>query len=102
MPGSNNVPGPGTYDIDLTPIKNKEPTWRLGTAKRDDEFQRMKKRSAVEPPPNAYNPDFKQFYSNDPKWGFGSAKRGPLTVGKNDSPSMQKYDIPSKAIEGRA
>lgn len=53
------------------------------------------------PPPNAYDPAFDKVSSAEPKWGFGSSRRGPLTVGKNESPSMQKYNIPSKAIEGR-
>jgi hypothetical protein len=53
------------------------------------------------PPPNAYDPEYKKVISNEPKWGFGSSRRGPLTLGKNDSPSMQKYNIPSRAIEGR-
>ena len=36
MPGSNNVPGPGSYQIDCSPIKMSNPTWRIGTSRRDD------------------------------------------------------------------
>jgi hypothetical protein len=36
QPGSNNFPGPGSYNSNWTPIKKHEPTWRLGTAKRDE------------------------------------------------------------------
>ena len=44
IPGSNNVPGPGQYQIDCSPIKLKNPTWRIGTSRRDDE-ERMKRRT---------------------------------------------------------
>jgi hypothetical protein len=99
MPGSNNVPGPGTYAIDLSPVKHKDPTWRIGTARRDDIG--ASRRTQNVPPPNAYNPEWSMTRSQDPKWGFGSSARKPLTDGKVCSPSMQTYNIPSRAIEGR-
>ena len=37
VPGSNNVPGPGAYSIDVSPIKLANPTWRIGTSRRDDQ-----------------------------------------------------------------
>lgn len=54
------------------------------------------------PDPTSYNPNWTQARSTDPKWGFGTGARKPLTDGKNCSPSMQAYNIPSRAIEGRA
>jgi len=56
-PGSNNVPGPGTYSNDISPVKNKDPTWRIGTARReDDDFKRKRKQNF--PAPTAYNPHY--------------------------------------------
>ena len=55
----------------------------------------------LNPPPNTYNPNFGSSRRVDPSWGFGSGKRGKLTVGRNDAPSSQTYNIPSRAIEGR-
>ena len=53
------------------------------------------------PAPTAYNPNYSATRSTDPRWGFGTGQRKPLTDGKVCSPSMQSYNIPSKAIEGR-
>lgn len=99
-PGSNNVPGPGAYQIDISPVKNKEPTWRIGTARRDEEDRIMRKTQNF-PAPTAYNPNYGFSTGSEPKWGFGSSQRKPLQDGKVCSPSMQAYNIPSKAIEGR-
>ena len=52
------------------------------------------------PPPDNYNPDYTAAKTREPIWGFGSSKRSGLTVGKNEAPSMQTYNIPSKAVEG--
>lgn len=99
-PGSNNVPGPGTYSADVSPVKNKDPTWRIGTARRVDAEIMMRQTQNI-PAPTAYNPDYSATKSSEPRWGFGTGKRKPLTDGKVCSPSMQSYNIPSKAIEGR-
>lgn len=84
----------------MSPVKNKDPTWRIGTARRDDQDRVMRKTTNF-PAPTAYNPNFSVSKSQDPKWGFGTGGRKPLTDGKVCSPSMQSYNIPSKAIEGR-
>jgi hypothetical protein len=93
------VPGPGTYSVDLSPVKTKDPTWRIGTSRRDD-AERVMRSTQNFPAPTAYNPDWSRTRSSDPKWGFGTSSRKPLTDGKVCSPSMQSYNIPSKAIEG--
>lgn len=77
VPGSNNVPGPGTYAIDMSPIKNKDPQWRIGTSRRDEEDRVMRKTQHF-PAPTAYNPLYNAARSTDPKWGFGSGSRKPL------------------------
>ena len=51
------------------------------------------------PPPNSYDPKYTAQKEARPTWGFGTSKRGNLTTGKNCAPSMQAYNIPSKAVE---
>jgi hypothetical protein len=89
-----NFPGPGTYKIDISPLKSKDPQWRIGTSKRD-QADKIMRRTCDFPPPGSYNPDLSQTKSSDPKWGFGSGKRGGLVEGKVVSPGMQTYTIPS-------
>ena len=52
------------------------------------------------PPPDSYMPDTKSSKPKSANWVFGSSKRGNLTVGRNEAPSMQTYNIPSRAVEG--
>eukprot|EP00356_Strombidium_inclinatum_P017106 CAMPEP_0170483580 /NCGR_PEP_ID=MMETSP0208-20121228/3259_1 /TAXON_ID=197538 /ORGANISM="Strombidium inclinatum, Strain S3" /LENGTH=163 /DNA_ID=CAMNT_0010756693 /DNA_START=857 /DNA_END=1345 /DNA_ORIENTATION=- len=52
------------------------------------------------PPPDSYEPQFASVKEKCPLWGFGTSKRKGLTVGKSVAPSMQSYNIPSKAVEG--
>ena len=52
------------------------------------------------PPPNSYTPQYTQTLNTSEQWGFGSGKRKGLTDGKNCAPSMQSYNIPSRAVEG--
>jgi len=59
------------------------------------------RRTCNYPPPDQYDPKFQTVKEKCPLWGFGSSKRGGLTVGKSIAPSMQSYNIPSKAIEGK-
>jgi len=74
QPGASNVPGPGAYKIDISPVKMKDPTWRIGTSRRDDTDRAMRRTSNF-PPPNSYNPNFGTTRNSEPKWGFGSSKR---------------------------
>jgi hypothetical protein len=75
------------------------PSWRIGTSTRDDQ-EKIKRRTQNFPPPNSYNPDYLTIKQSLPKWGFGSSKRGELSEGRNCAPSMQSYNIPSRAVEG--
>jgi len=58
------------------------------------------RRTCNYPPPDSYNPIYQSTKEQSPNWGFGSSKRAGLTNGKVVSPSMQTYNIPSKAVEG--
>lgn len=97
-PGANEVPGPGTYRFDANPIKKKQPEYRIGTARRDD-MENVMRRTCDFPPANTYNPDYKTIKNRESSWGFGSSTRNELTK-STCGPSMQAYNIPSKAIEG--
>lgn len=68
-------------------MKKSEPNWKIGTSKRDDQ-ENVMRRVCNFPPPGGYNPNFSVSQSSNPLWGFGSGKRGGLTVGKSDAPSM--------------
>lgn len=98
-PGANNNPGPGAYSTDYKATVNKEPTWRIGTSTRYDR-EKIMRRTCNYPPMNSYDPQYQATVTTLPKWGFGSSQRGGLVEGKVVSPSMQTYNIPSKAVEG--
>ena len=98
-PGASKVPGPGTYQDTYKTTRSKEPEWRIGTSQRDDKLK-ISRRTCNFPPPDSYNPLFKSTKNAEPTWGFGTSKRQGLTVGKSVAPSMQSYNIPSKAVEG--
>ena len=67
-----------------------------------DYQEKTMRRTCNFPPPDSYNPDFSQGSKmvKSPNWGFGSSKRGNLQDGKCEAPSMQRYNIPSRAVEG--
>ena len=94
------VPGPGAYEHDYTVTVKKEPGWRIGTASRNDQ-EKIKLRTCDFPPMNKYDPNYHATIKALPKWGFGSSQRSNLAKSKMISPSMQTYNIPSKAVEGR-
>ena len=98
-PGASKVPGPGAYDSDFKATKRGEPTWVIGTSTRYDR-DNINLRTCNFPPMNSYDPKYNGNIKSLPKWGFGSGQRGGLVVGKVVSPSMQTYNIPSKAVEG--
>lgn len=100
-PGANKVPGPGAYNSDFKSTTKSEPTWKIGTSTRYDRDNIMR-RTCNFPPMNSYDPNFQATVTSLPKWGFGSGQRGGLVDGKVVSPSMQTYNIPSKAVEGNA
>mmetsp|Transcript_5502 Transcript_5502/g.9339 ORF Transcript_5502/g.9339 Transcript_5502/m.9339 type:complete len:344 (-) Transcript_5502:28-1059(-) len=98
-PGANKFPGPGAYEGQFTAIKKHDPTWKIGSSTRDDR-EKIMRRTCNYPPPDSYNPAFEVMRNKNPLWVFGSSKRQGLTVGKNCAPSMQSYNIPSRAVEG--
>jgi len=66
------VPGPGTYVINGTPNKKKEPSYGIGTETRGNIGGK-----SFTPGPGCYN--YKKFVGNENAlYGFGTGQRGGL------------------------
>ena len=92
-PGASNVPGPGAYNFDMSPVKNTDPQWRMGTSKRANLA-----RDSHAPPPNTYFPDYAKFARRTLSYGFGSSRRAQM--GRSQAgPSMQAYNLPPAAFD---
>ena len=91
------VPGPGQYDeTNTNKYKNKNPSYRIGTAKRRGLYN-----SLDNPGPGQYAPDK---YTNNvrpktPSWKIGTGKRPDLNPGDKSTPGVGNYNI-SKNIGG--
>ena len=91
------VPGPGQYDeTNTNKYKNKNPSYRIGTAKRQGLYN-----SVDNPGPGQYAPDK---YTNNvrpktPSWKIGTGKRPDLNPGDKSTPGVGNYNI-SKNIGG--
>ena len=85
----NGNPGPGQYNDTFGIIKKKNPSWKIGTSKRDDELKRIRREGI--PGPGMYEFDDKT-KNKAPVYGFGREKRGERK--KNDTPGPGQYRIP--------
>ena len=85
------VPGPGQYDeTNTNKYKNKNPSYRIGTAKRRGLYN-----SVDNPGPGQYTPDK---YTNNvrpktPSWKIGTEKRPDLNPGDKSTPGVGNYNI---------
>ena len=85
------VPGPGQYDeTNTNKYKNKNPSYRIGTAKRRGLYN-----SLDNPGPGQYAPDK---YTNNvrpktPSWKIGTGKRPDLNPGDKSTPGVGNYNI---------
>ena len=85
------VPGPGQYDeTNTNKYKNKNPSYRIGTAKRRGLYN-----SVDNPGPGQYAPDK---YTNTvrtktPSWKIGTGKRPDLNPGDKSTPGVGNYNI---------
>ena len=86
---SNQNPGPGQYNDRYGVIKNKNPSWRIGTSQRDDELKRIKREGI--PGPGMYEFDDRT-KMKAPKFAFGREKRGETR--RNENPGPGQYKIP--------
>ena len=85
----NNNPGPGQYNDSYVITKIKNPSWKIGTGKRDDALKRIKREGI--PGPGMYNYEDKTKLKA-PTYGFGREKRENII--KNDVPGPGQYRIP--------
>ena len=91
------APGPGAYSISPEKTLKAAPSWKIGTASRDDRENAIKR--ANMPPPGTHNPNFDSVANKSAAWGFGTSTRPALAQTKN-TPGAGSYDLPSKMIEG--
>ena len=91
--GKMQVPGVGNYDLYNNYIYTKEPSWKIGTSKRDDEIKKIKRENF--PGAGTYNPIVKRRHSNNIK--FGKEKR--LKYKDNGNPAPNNYHIPCSIVD---
>ena len=92
---SNNVPGPGQYNSNTSQTAFKQPTWRIGTATRDDgQIKQMKRENF--PGPGNYG-DTKSQGGVGPKFSFGhDESRSKNKV--SSTPGPGQYKIPYEML----
>ena len=73
-------PGPGTYNSERVGyVKNKEPSWRIGTGTRDDILKRVRKEGL--PGPGNYGIHSKAVEGR--KYAFGKEEKCKITSNQN-------------------
>jgi hypothetical protein len=82
-----DVPGPGSYNPNLSSIKTNTPGSKIGTGNRSGLGE---KHSGLMPGPGHFNPNDK-FSSASKGFGFGSSQRGKVAVGREDGPGPGNY-----------
>lgn len=87
----NGVPGPGQYNENKATLL-KNPSWKIGTSTRDDNFKKIIKENV--PGPGMYDD---QGGKKGPKYCFGSEKRGMSA--KSDTPGPGQYRIPCAIVD---
>ena len=91
--GKMKVPGVGKYNIDTNYLYKTDPSWKIGTSKRDDELKRIKRENF--PSAAAYSPIVKRRHSNNIK--FGKEKR--MKYKDNENPAPNAYHIPCSIVD---
>jgi hypothetical protein len=81
-------PGPGQYNYENTAIRDRSPTYKMGSSKRSDGFDKLKQDI---PGPGSYQ-DMRPS-SAGPKWGFGTEDK---SRSKQESmPGPGAYELPT-------
>ena len=92
---NNGVPASNTYDIEkATAGKKKNPSWKIGTSKRDDEVKKKVKENV--PGPGTYEQEDKTKIKH-PEFKFGTGKREGEKP--NDVPGPGSYRIPCSIVD---
>ena len=85
---NNGVPASNTYDIEkATAGKKKNPSWKIGTSKRDDEVKKKVKENV--PGPGTYEQEDKTKIKH-PEFKFGTGKREGCRTAKEGGFSHRK------------
>ena len=86
------VPGPGQYNSDTQANLFKNPTWKIGTATRDDNILKVMKEGI--PGPGMYESKGGRI---GPYYRFGNETRGGNVHG--DTPGPGQYHIPCAIVD---
>lgn len=88
------IPGPGQYNNDnIKQIKNKEPSWRIGTSSREDIIKRIKRDGL--PGPGNYNVPSRALEGK--RYMFGKEKR--IDLKNSFTPGPGQYHIPCSIVD---
>lgn len=91
-------PGPGQYNPMFTQSIKKNPGWRIGSSKRDEEERDQRRRNY--PPPDSYNPNMDASKTKMASWGFGTGQRSNFAKG-NINPGPNNYEVAGKTGANR-
>jgi hypothetical protein len=84
----NLVPGPGQYSLENSQqTMTKPPTWKIGTASRDDNLKKVVREGF--PGPGNYN---SEKGASNPKYSFGRDPR--IKSAYSDGPGPGQYKVP--------
>ncbi|CDW90416.1 triosephosphate isomerase [Stylonychia lemnae] len=86
------VPGPGQYHPDFSTLKQKHPTFKIGSEQR---IPGDKTTIRQVPGPGNYSPQ-KRPQSAAPKYGFGSSTRQQIKQTKDYTPGPGAYKVPAR------
>lgn len=97
VPFRNENPGPGTYTLNTSQVKLKQPEYRIGTAKREI----IDKETKLKPGPGTYCPDNVDFIKpNAPKWVIGKEERGNMSNSCMLNPGPGAYEYKRTVGDG--
>jgi len=86
---AKTIPGPGAYNPSVRFVKDSQPSFGIGSGKRDDLY-----RSGMAPGPGQYDVRGRH---GGPHWGFGSSKRDDLK--RSEHPGPGAYTLPPKIAD---
>lgn len=88
------TPGPGRYENEKMNLYKHNPSWKIGTGKRDDALKKVIRDGY--PGPGTYDSTEGHFLAA-PKYGFGTQKRYKDKF--NDNPGPGSYHIPCRIVD---
>ena len=89
------VPGPGTYEQGMDPLRLRHPKYSIPK----DSREKPNKEKLGKPGPGTYDPNVAGKVIRDPQWGFGTDARKPLYDEKH-TPGAGAYENDRRVGEG--